>query len=92
MTDFTEHDKARSLTPEDPEDEGVEVAQPPITKVEPVHLLANEARHDLRQAGFDDDQIDDWARAYFGSHTSGSADEFIDWVWSQEHTASRRSS
>lgn len=86
MTDFSDQDKelARSLEPEWPEDEGITPAEPTIEEVEPVHLMANQVRGELRQSGMTDDEIDEWARAYFTDHSSGSADEFVEWIAHQQ--------
>lgn len=72
------------LEPEAPQDEGLVPTEPDIIDVEPVHLLANEVRDDLRGAGFDDDQIDDWARAFFAGHTGGTREELLDWIATEQ--------
>ncbi|MEZ5412182.1 MAG: hypothetical protein R2761_29390 [Acidimicrobiales bacterium] len=86
MTDFSEQDRelARSLKAEWPEDEGIEPAEPSIERVEPIHLLANEVRPELNEAGYSDEEIDEWARAFFGEHSEGSAHEFVEWIARQE--------
>jgi hypothetical protein len=73
-----------ALEPEEPQAEGLDPAEPDIVDVEPVHLLANEVRGDLRGAGFDDEQIDGWARAYFEQHTGGTREQFLDWIAAEQ--------
>lgn len=86
MTDFNHQDRelARSLEPERPADEGIVVPEPPIEKVEPIHQLANQVRPELNEAGYDDTQIDEWARAFFSEHSEGSAHEFVEWIAQQQ--------
>lgn len=78
------------LHPEPPEVEGLRPVEPPIDDVEPVHLLANEVRDDLHRAGFDDVQIDEWARAFFAEHTGGTREQFLSWIASEQGVQLRR--
>lgn len=86
MTDFSHQDRelARSLEPDRPEDEGLSAPEPPIEKVEPIHELANEVRPELQAAGYSDDDIDEWARAFFAEHSEGSAHELVEWIAQQQ--------
>lgn len=86
MTDFSHQDRelARSLEPERPEDEGLAAPEPPIEKVEPIHQLANQVRSELNEAGYRDEDIDEWARAFFEEHSEGSAHEFVEWIAQQQ--------
>jgi hypothetical protein len=77
------------LVPEDPSDVGLERVEVDIEDVEPMHELANEAREELRRLGFDDTEIDDWAREYVAHEGPGDVDEFIAWVKQQERAGSR---
>jgi hypothetical protein len=72
------------LTADAPRDEGVAEPEPRIEDVEPIHLLANEARERLRSDGFTDDQILRWAEAYFAEHSEGTADELVEWIRAQQ--------
>jgi hypothetical protein len=71
---------AKEPIPSDPEDHGVEEEWPDQMQVEPARLLANDARAPLRDRGFDDDQIDSWARTYVAEEGSGDLDTFLRWV------------
>ena len=68
------------LTPDRPREEGVADPEPRIEDVEPIHLLANEARERLSSDGFSDEQILEWAEAYFAEHSEGTADELVAWI------------
>jgi hypothetical protein len=76
------------LIPESPRDTGLsEEDDTRIENVEPLHLLANEARVRLEDDGFTDAQILKWAEAYFETHEEGDADELVDWIRQQERDA-----
>lgn len=72
--------------PADPEQVGVEPETPDTMQVEAARLLANDARAQLRERGFDDRQIDRWANTYVADHGSGDLDTFLSWVVRQERT------
>jgi hypothetical protein len=74
----------RDLEPEDPRNEGQPVTEPRIEDVEPIHLLANEARPLLADQGFSDEQILHWAEVYFAQHHEGSAQDLVAWIRSQQ--------
>jgi hypothetical protein len=71
--------------PESPADAGLpedDVAS--IEDVEPIHLLANDARAELEADGFTDAQILKWAEAFFREHSEGGVHEFVAWIREQE--------
>ena len=70
--------------PEEPADVGVATPDLTISKVEPARLLGNEVREQLRAAGFDDREINEWSRAYFAVYDEGDADDLIAWIGQQE--------
>jgi hypothetical protein len=77
-------DDTHGLTAEDPSAEGVATPEPRIEDVEPIHLLANEARPLLQDDGFSDEQILNWAEAYFNEHHAGDAHELVAWIRAQQ--------
>ena len=74
----------RDVEAEDPRDEGQPEIEPRIEDVEPIHLLANEARPLLADQGFSDEQILHWAEVYFLHHHEGSANDLVLWIRSQQ--------
>jgi hypothetical protein len=74
---MSDHEAPR---PSEPEDVGVEERDTAPMELEPAKLLANEARDRLRDRGFDDEAIDEWAKAYVDRFGSGDTDTFIEWV------------
>jgi phosphoserine phosphatase len=62
-----------------------------IEEVEPAHMLANDARGLLRAAGFDDDDIDGWAREYVALGGVGAPADLVAWIRSQERRHAGRS-
>jgi hypothetical protein len=76
---------AHELVPEPPEDEGIQPPEPRIEDVEPIHLLANEARELLKDDGFTDEQILEWAEAYFAEHSEGDARDLVVWIRNRQH-------
>ena len=52
------------VTPAEPRDVGVPERQLGTEQVEPARLLANDARDRLTAAGFSDEEVMGWARAY----------------------------
>ncbi len=75
---------AESLEPDTPDQEGVPAPEPDDAHREGAHLLANDARDELRAAGFDDEQIRRWAEAYVDHESSGDAASFVAWVRRQQ--------
>lgn len=74
------------LEPDTPQEEDVPAPEPDDAHREGANLLANEARAELRAAGFDDEQIRRWAEAYVDHERSGDAQRFIAWVHAQQRT------
>lgn len=75
------------LIPEDPRDAGLLPVELTIEEVEPAHLLANEARRELRRVGFSDDEIDAWAREFVARCGAGDVEELLAWTARQEQTS-----
>lgn len=70
--------------PMQPEQAGVAKESPEAMQIEGAELLANEARAELRDAGFSDDEIDRWAETYIAEEGSGDAASFITWIKTRE--------
>ncbi len=47
-------------------------------------MLANEARARLRAEGFDDDEIDAWARVYFERGHEGSVEGLVAFIRAEQ--------
>ncbi len=75
-----ESNHATGLDPSDPEDHGVPERSPGQMQEEPARLLANDARGELLAQGFDDEQIDSWARTYVAEEGGGNVETFLVWV------------
>jgi hypothetical protein len=80
-------DEGHGLIPADPRDAGLPPVELPIEEVEPAHLLANDSRDELRRRGFNDDEIDDWAREFVAERGGGEADELIAWIRLEEKSS-----
>jgi hypothetical protein len=82
MTDNAE----LGIQPGSPADFGV--PEPALTteQIEPSRLLANEVRDRLQGAGLSNEQINDWADAFFATHDEGGGTEFIAWIQVQQAT------
>ena len=63
-----------------PHEMGIEEACPELGQIEGAHLLANAAREFLRDCGFDDDQILEWAETYIAELGSGTVETFVKWI------------
>jgi hypothetical protein len=72
------------LIPENPRDAGLSPEELTVEEVEPAHLLANEARTELRRVGFTDDEIDDWARELVARYGAGDAADLLAWIAQEE--------
>lgn len=70
--------------PESPEEAGVAPRVADASHQEGAHLLANEARPRLEDAGFSDRQVLTWAETYLESEGGGDVDSFIAWIERQE--------
>lgn len=77
------------LIPEDARDAGLLPVEVNIGQAEPAHLLANEARDELRRAGFTDDQIDGWAREFVVHCGEGDVDALMAWIRREEERPTR---
>ena len=75
------------LIPEDPRDAGLLPVDLTIEEVEPAHLLANEARGELRRVGFTDDEIDDWAREFIARYGAGDVEDLVAWIAREEQSS-----
>ena len=72
---------------EHPHDAGVPELHPSLAQLEGAHLLANEARARLRECGFSDDEILEWALSYIAMEGSGDLDSFVEWICAKERAA-----
>ena len=72
------------LTPVHPLEVGVLEQTPDIDHFEGAGVLANESRPKLREAGFTDEEIDEWARTYIALAKSGDVESFLSWVREKE--------
>jgi len=74
-----------------PADAGVATPELDITEVEGARLLANEARAELKARGFTDDEVREWAEAYYAQHHEGDVRELVAWIAEREgHGVTRR--
>ena len=76
-----------AIVPGSPHEFGVPLPELPIEKVEPAHQLASDAREELLDAGFADEQIISWADAFFADHAEGGVAELIAWIGEREVAA-----
>jgi hypothetical protein len=74
----------RDIEPEHPHEAGIEERIPDKLQVEGAELLANESRPLLREQGFSDREIDEWALTYIAREHSGDVDSFVAWIGRQE--------
>jgi hypothetical protein len=72
--------------PADPEKVGVRPETPDAMQLEAARLLANDARDELRDRGFGDQQIDEWAKTYVAEHGSGDVPTFVAWIAQTERS------
>ncbi len=81
------------LIPDMPADDGVDQPELRTVEIEGARLLGNEARARLRADGFDDDEIDAWANAYYVSSAGGADEGDVDGLiaWIAEEQAAGRS-
>jgi hypothetical protein len=70
--------------PEMPEEAGVAEEVPELAEIEGARLLGNDARQRLHADGFSDAQIDAWAETFIAEKSSGSVEQFVAWIASQE--------
>jgi hypothetical protein len=75
------------LVPERPSEAGVPEEVPEeVTAIEGARTLANEARSQLRERGFSDDEIDRWADAFLAEHGPGELPDFLRWIEAREQS------
>ena len=76
------------ITPEEPHEAGVpeKVADP--SREEGARILADQAQKRLKDKGFSDRQIREWAETYIADEGSGDVDSFITWIEEQERSGS----
>ncbi|MGH2735737.1 MAG: hypothetical protein ACRDKZ_09160 [Actinomycetota bacterium] len=70
--------------PMQPEQAGVAKESPEAMQIEGAELLANDAREELRRAGFEDEEIDRWAETYIAEEGSGDVASFVAWINARE--------
>lgn len=68
------------LKPEHPHDAGVAEQVPELAQIEGGRLLANEAGASLRELGFTDTEIAEWALTYIATRGSGDLESFLAWI------------
>jgi hypothetical protein len=73
------------LTPEEPHEAGVPEKLADTSHEEGARILGDEARERLKDRGFSDEQIREWAETYIAEEGSGSVDGLIEWIGRQEH-------
>jgi hypothetical protein len=74
------------LTPEEPHEAGVPEKTADASHEEGARILADEARERLKDKGFTDQQIREWAETYIAREGSGNVDSFIAWIAEQERS------
>ncbi|MBV8981844.1 MAG: hypothetical protein JO086_13150 [Acidimicrobiia bacterium] len=72
------------LTPEEPHEAGVPERLADPSHEEGARILADEARDTLREQGFTDEQIREWAETYIAEEGSGDVDAFVAWIAARE--------
>ena len=70
--------------PMSPADVGVPEEVPELSQIEGARLLGNDARERLHADGFDDAQIDEWAETFIAEVSSGTVDQFVEWISRRE--------
>ena len=74
------------LTPEEPHEAGVPEKTADAAHEEGARILADEARERLKEKGFTDKQIREWAETYVAAVGSGDVDSFLAWIAEQEQS------
>ena len=72
------------LTPEEPHEAGVPEKVADVSHEEGARILADEAGKQLKERGFTDEQIREWAETYIAEEGSGSVEGLIDWIARRE--------
>ena len=82
---MADRDPIPGVTPSDPAEEGVPMRELSIEEVEPALMLANDVREEMLGAGFTEEEIVGWARAYVAeTGEATTAEGLIDWIRSRE--------
>ena len=74
------------LTPEEPHEAGVPERVADQSHEEGARVLADEARERLRDKGFTDEQIREWAETYIAEEGSGTVDGLVAWIAAREQS------
>lgn len=72
------------LKPENPADEDISTQYPDADQQEGVHLMANQAGERLKDKGFSEEQIFEWATAYMAEEDAGTVDGLVDYIRAKE--------
>jgi hypothetical protein len=76
------------IHPASPEDVGVPERELDVEQIEPARLLANDARDRLTAAGFTDEEVVEWARAYVAEvGEATTVDGLVDYIAERERRA-----
>ncbi len=85
LRDMAEPEPTPAVTPTEPRDVGVSSRELRTEEIEPARMLANDVREGLLAAGFSEEEVVDWARAYVVEVGEGTtADELISWIRNRE--------
>ena len=74
------------LTPEEPHEAGVPEKVADASHEEGARVLADQARERLRDRGFTDEQIREWAETYIAEEASGDVDGLVAWIAEHERS------
>jgi hypothetical protein len=74
------------LTPEEPHEAGVPEKVADESHEEGARILGDQARERLKDSGFTDRQIREWAETYIAEEGSGTVDGLIAWIAEQERS------
>ena len=72
------------LTPEEPHQAGVPEKVADASHEEGARILGDQARERLKDRGFTDEQIREWAETYIAEEGSGNVDGLIAWIAERE--------
>ena len=81
-------DDERDLEATEPAEEGVSEEDAGFSRTEGAHVLASEAREELEDEGFTEQQILDWAEAFLREEEGGDVDAFLVWIEQQQSPGS----
>ena len=77
------------LAAKHPHQSGVQEDVPELAQIERARLLASEAGDLMREDGFSDNQILEWAETYISIEGSGDLESFLTWIAQHETAAGR---